>query len=492
MKKFLSIILSLAVLGSFAACTDNGQAKNEQQSENNEASSNSYDTAEKSGFESLKEQLDKEGYEFEVTENEDGSVIVDMKRPTVTEEEEVTPAVPTIDNFKPIKPQYPEKKPEKEQDIKLPKEEKEEPKVEPLPEPTPKPEPEPVPSPEVEPEPTPEPEVEPEPEPIPEPTPEPTPTPIPEPTPEPEPESEPEPTPAPKPVTPQYTYTSGQVHSALKIEEKYVYSLLDDVMKECYRKIDKAVRNIEESADFSISMSENSNYKIYYLYILDNPDLFYACTQVCIYSKGDGTSSLEFYYSVGREKGEYCGYGYGALTDELKEKIVAKKAVFQAEVKRIISTIPSNAPDVVKERLIYDRILIDSYYNLSARWDGLADDNWTAYGILVNKYGVCESYSEAFHVLLDAVGIKSTDVVGTAGGGHKWSAVCLDNEWYMCDVTFDDPIGGEAGAAYHYYFNLTSKRMSELNHDWSSCDWEVPECNGTKYGFRTYFGEEPW
>jgi hypothetical protein len=263
-------------------------------------------------------------------------------------------------------------------------------------------------------------------------------------------------------------------------------------MKECYRRIDEAIRNIEEKASFEINMAENYNYKIYFLYILDNPQFFYACNTVSVYNKGDGTSELKFCYSVGASEGEKSGYGYGALTDELKQKIIAKKEVFDQEVSRIISTIPSNAPDVWKERLVYDRILIDSYYNLFAKWDGLANDNWTAYGILVNKYGVCESYAEAFHVLLDAVGIKSTDVVGTAGGGHKWSAVCLDGEWYMCDITFDDPIGGEEGEAYHYYFNLTSQKMAELDHDWSNCDWSIPECNGTKYEFAEYFKESKW
>ena len=169
------------------------------------------------------------------------------------------------------------------------------------------------------------------------------------------------------------------------------------------------------------------------------------------------------------------------------QKIKTKKAAFEKEANRIISTIPANAPDVWKERLIYDRILLDSYYNLSAQWDGLANDNWTAYGILVNKYGVCESYSEAFQTLCLYAGINCTGVVGTAGGGHKWNAIELGGEWYMCDITFDDPIGGDPDNAYHYYFNLTTKRMQELNHTITEDRFAVPECNGTQYSFNNYF-----
>lgn len=49
--------------------------------------------------------------------------------------------------------------------------------------------------------------------------------------------------------------------------------------------------------------------------------------------------------------------------------------MFKAEVNRNISTIPANAPEVWKERLIYDRILLDSFYNLGARWKGVGPDD---------------------------------------------------------------------------------------------------------------------
>ena len=220
----------------------------------------------------------------------------------------------------------------------------------------------------------------------------------------------------------------------------------------------------------------------------DNPEHFYLCNSLTLMSGGNG-STIRFSYSVGPGESDHCGYGIGELTDELKEKIRAKKAVFDRTVARVVSTIPASAPDVVKEKLIYDRILLDSYYNLGARWDGRAEDNWTAYGILVNGYGVCESYAEAFQTLLNAVGINAVGVAGTAGGGHKWSCVELDGEWYMCDITFDDPIGGDPNDAYHYYFNLTSAEMRARNHVWENSDYPIPECKGTRYSYAAYFGK---
>ena len=222
--------------------------------------------------------------------------------------------------------------------------------------------------------------------------------------------------------------------------------------------------------------------------MFDNPEHFYLGNTMTLYNNGDGSSEIEFCYSDGEN---YNGYGK-EFTHELKASILRKKATFDAEVNRIISTIPSDAPAVWKERLIYDRILKDSYYNLSARWNGVCEDNWNAYGIIVNKYGVCESYSEAFQLLCLMVGINATGVVGTAGGGHKWNAVELDGEWYICDITFDDPIGGEEGAAYHYYFNRTTAEMEEMHHSTEGSDYPGPTATATKYAFSNYFHDLPW
>ena len=63
----------------------------------------------------------------------------------------------------------------------------------------------------------------------------------------------------------------------------------------------------------------------------------------------------------------------------------------------------------------------------------------SAYGILLNGYGVCESYAKAMSRLLDAIGIPNTYVVGDAGGGHAWNYVQMpDGNWYMVDSTWND------------------------------------------------------
>ena len=225
---------------------------------------------------------------------------------------------------------------------------------------------------------------------------------------------------------------------------------------------------------------------MYYLYMMDNPEHFYLINKVGGFRSSSG-EGLILGYSDGIN---YSGMGYGNVTEALRTGIREKQETFHQEMHRILSTIPADAPAVVKEKLIYDRILIDCSYNLFAKWDGLAEDNWTAYGILVNKTGVCESYAEAFQLLCLYAGIQCTGIVGTVQGqGHQWNAVELDGQWYACDITFDDPVGGGNYAAnYHDYFNITGDEMENLYHEVSNYRYPTPECNGTRYSYENYFG----
>ena len=308
-----------------------------------------------------------------------------------------------------------------------------------------------------------------------------------------------------------YEYVSGQHHTWLPLEQRYYYSLLSEEWKGYYRQLDEALRHLDASVMFPTDLTTDGKHRLYFIYMFDTPELFFLSKTVTITHKGDGRSGYYFSYSVGRGEGEFCGYGYklSEINDALREKIRAKQARFDDAVYAITSIIPATAPDAVKERMIYDLILKTSAYNLAAAmgnssavggtWDGLAADNWTAYGIMVTHTGVCESYSEAFQTLCNAVGINCTGIEGSAGGGHKWNAVKLDGQWYQCDITFNDPVGGDPNDAYHTYFNLTDAEMREFDHVWPKSCWEeyyanltYPVCTATKYNwknFRTLYGE---
>ncbi len=291
-----------------------------------------------------------------------------------------------------------------------------------------------------------------------------------------------------------YKYTTGQTHTPVALEERYYYSLMDEEWKGYYRQIDAAVRNMDEGVEFPIQIGEDRRYALFFLYQADHPEISYLYNTMSIHSHGDGTSALKFCYFVSIKEGEISGYGHGELTPALKQKCLDKQATFDKAVKAITSTIPSDAPAVAKERMLYEKILLGSHYNLGAMQEGeeTIRDNWMAYGVLVKGYGVCESYSKAFVTLCQAMGIPATEITGTAGGGHMWNAVKLDGEWYQCDITFDDPIGGDPNEAYFHFFNLTDAQMKEHDHVWTKSlqdegyfkAFGYPKCTATKYSYK--------
>ena len=102
----------------------------------------------------------------------------------------------------------------------------------------------------------------------------------------------------------------------------------------------------------------------------------------------------------------------------------------------------------------------------------------SAYGILLEGYGVCESYAKTMSRLLDAVGIPNFYVVGTAGtgdnvGGHAWNYVQMPNgQWYLLDSTWND--------------------TTELTHTQSTAEYLLVKSDGQHFASGcNYAGETP-
>lgn len=85
-------------------------------------------------------------------------------------------------------------------------------------------------------------------------------------------------------------------------------------------------------------------------------------------------------------------------------------------------------------------------------------DAHTPYGILVNNYGVCESYSEAFILVGRMAELEVLAELGTLqGGAHEWNRVKVDGSWCILDVTNNDlEIGKNA------LLNVTEEQSKEL------------------------------
>lgn len=174
---------------------------------------------------------------------------------------------------------------------------------------------------------------------------------------------------------------------------------------------------------------------------------------------------------------------------ESKEVLQARENEVENKVKEIISkVIKPDMKDYEKEAALHDYILSNSTYDKRFYSGDMPKESYTAYGILVNKVGVCLGYAQAMDRLLKASGIDSTIITGEADNGegkgyesHAWNIVKIGGQYYHLDPTWDDLINKDGiEAIRHSYFNLSDEQIGK-NHKWDKSKYT--ECTNIEYNF---------
>jgi hypothetical protein len=94
---------------------------------------------------------------------------------------------------------------------------------------------------------------------------------------------------------------------------------------------------------------------------------------------------------------------------------------------------------------------------------------WSAYGVLCQGLGVCQSYAMAFMLLCQKLDIPCASVISPTeytdkngkkvnGMNHAWNQVKLGDTWYHVDTTWNDP--ATLGRAGHEFLLLSDKAMA--------------------------------
>lgn len=159
-----------------------------------------------------------------------------------------------------------------------------------------------------------------------------------------------------------------------------------------------------------------------------------------------------------------------------------------------------------RQKIMYDKYVnilntctdatVNDYENEMAIHDYLIDNitydsgittHFNAYEALTEGRAVCAGYAECFRTLMELLGIRCITVSGTAEGeNHMWNAVCLDNEWYQVDVTWNDLDAEPAldNVRLYTYFNASDQDMA-IDHTITSA---LPEnyISGSRYIYANY------
>ncbi len=242
-------------------------------------------------------------------------------------------------------------------------------------------------------------------------------------------------------------------------EEEAIRSLLENALINREDYVDLSDFNLQYNAITSHIIS------IFRDILYDNPELFYAV----ISPQFKVTDSII----------EHVKILYACSADELEER----RKSFNKEVNKALAVVNDNMTDFEKALAIHDYLVLTAEYNSAAteHKDGVVNQieyqsAWSAYGVLVDKTGVCMSYALAYKYILNLVGVECEYAI--INQDHVWNIVKLNGKWYHVDVTWDDP--NAFGKAEHTYFLLSDNAISSGKNPHG--EWVAPYvCTDTDY-----------
>ena len=140
------------------------------------------------------------------------------------------------------------------------------------------------------------------------------------------------------------------------------------------------------------------------------------------------------------------------------------------KVKEVVATvITPGMSDYQKALTLHTWLITHANYDYTY-------SNYSASGVLLKGTGVCQSYTEAYGLLLDAVGIPNTKAYGS---NHTWNVIQLNGAWCHVDCTWDDP--GSGGGENYDFFGVTDAALQGVRaHENSS---KKKTCDNYKAGY---------
>lgn len=199
----------------------------------------------------------------------------------------------------------------------------------------------------------------------------------------------------------------------------------------------------------------------------DHPEIFYV----------DGYTSTT--YKLGSELKKITFSGDFTLEEE---EIARRTGLLEKAAAGWLEGIPRDADDYETVKYLYEYLIEHTEYE-----KGTADSQ-NICSVLLNGRSVCQGYAKTLQWLCQKAGIPALLATGQAnGGGHAWTVVEVDGEWYHVDPTWGDASyqGGESGypkSAYpainYDYFCVTTKQI-ERTHELGKAG-ELPVCTAVE------------
>ena len=118
------------------------------------------------------------------------------------------------------------------------------------------------------------------------------------------------------------------------------------------------------------------------------------------------------------------------------EEITSINYIVENKVNEIINEDMTTEEKIKK----IHNFIIDSTKYDTLKTENIKDDTYksnTAYGVLIQGYGICSGYSDTMSIFLNALDIENYKI---SNDTHIWNLVHINGVWRHLDTTWDDPI----------------------------------------------------
>ncbi len=249
-------------------------------------------------------------------------------------------------------------------------------------------------------------------------------------------------------------------------EDFYMYrSILSEQYQMAYDQICQGLTNGDAEIVMNVAVPKEVMQDIYFSVTYDHPELFWV-----------GPKFNFSYNQNGIVTTVKPGY-YQGSPEAFKNDV-------DNNVNEALADMWALANDAEKVKYAHDYLTSTITYQHN-------DMDQSAYTGFVWKQTVCAGYARCFAYMMHKMGIPCALLSGYAGEAHAWNLLFLDGEYYVMDVTWDDPTGAQPNTYYYNYYNITDAQVSKdhtRGYNGLNISCNLPQATGTRCNFQNYFG----
>ena len=152
-----------------------------------------------------------------------------------------------------------------------------------------------------------------------------------------------------------------------------------------------------------------------------------------------------------------------------KFSLIIEHIYNQEEITAINYIIDNKINDIIKDNMSTEEkikkvhnYIIDSTKYDTLKTENIQDDTYksnTAYGVLIQGYGICSGYSDTMSIFLNKLGIENYKI---SNDTHIWNLVHINGVWTHLDTTWDDPIS-DKNLNRDTYFLINYEELAKLD-----------------------------